>query len=101
MLYHIPMSKMRRGALLVADDGFDCIPEGRVVRVKEDIILSTYEEPQGGFYVVCRAADEDYNHKHYLAGQLGTPAGDYQDDIYVGFRFATLKERLRYWIFCE
>lgn len=68
LLHFFPCSCVKPGTRLKADDGFDCILPGKILRV---------EDHGSGLFVKCKEG------KHYLDGQLSSD-GTY----YVGFSLA-------------
>jgi hypothetical protein len=58
------LDQIKAGDKLVADGGFDCIPEGQVCEVHED---------EGGTFVHCKGPDGTHDpagkEHHYLEGQ--------------------------------
>lgn len=61
-----PVEDVKRGTILIADDGFTCLTNGQECEVMRDA---------WGLFVHCRDGE------HYLDGQLDDDAGDY-----IGFR---------------
>lgn len=68
MTFYEPQKNVKAGDDLITDDGFTCLPAGKVRRVHED---------DGGLYIKCKEGH------HYLDGQDGYSA-DLGCDVYVG-----------------
>ena len=68
--WSVPVDKVDYGTQLICDAGFNCLAEGSVVTVMDDI---------WGLHVMCSGDGG----KHYLDGQLDDEGGHY-----VGFRLS-------------